>query len=504
MTRRWWPWLALALVAVPAIAWARPGGGDSYSGGGGHGGGGGGGGSGGGGGDGGAIAQLIIELIRLCIYYPKVGVPILAIVIGLVIYGAYVKHKNKDWDSGPPVALEKSVKDLGALTRVDPDFSRIVFEDFAFRLYAAAHHARGAGKLDELGPYLAPAARQALATRKPTGVPVTGVVIGAMRTFRVDVPDADAIEDGTETKARIGLDFEANYSVGPPGQQRKLFAVESWLLSRAVTARTKPPMPARTFPCPNCGAPWQDADASRTQKCSYCGEIVDNGRFDWQVEQIVLRHEKGGLPSLAEDVEERGTDLPTYKQPGVEAQLNALAAADPTVVPQSIMARLHYIYRVVNDTWTAGDLGPARGVLSDGLADYFQYWLDAYKQQGLRNVLEGMHLTGQEVAKLTRDRYYDAITIRIWGSGKDYVISTADGSHVRGSRRRERKYSEYWTLIRSAARRGATKTDGTCANCGAPLIVTMAGACNHCGVHVTSGEFDWVLSKIEQDDSYRG
>jgi hypothetical protein len=32
----------------------------------------------------------------------------------------------------------------------------------------------------------------------------------------------------------------------------------------------------------------------------------------------------------------------------------------------------------------------------------------------------------------------------------------------------------------------------------------MAGTCDHCGAHVTGGEFDWVLSKIEQDDSYRG
>ena len=107
-------------------------------------------------------------------------------------------------------------------------------------------------------------------------------------------------------------------------------------------------------------------------------------------------------------------------------------------------------------------------------------------------------------AKLVRDKQFDALTIRIWGTGKDYVIKTADGSHVRGSKHRERKYSEYWTLIRSAARKGPPKADGACSNCGAPLTVTAAGACGHCGTHVTSGEFDWVLSKIEQDDSYRG
>ncbi len=32
----------------------------------------------------------------------------------------------------------------------------------------------------------------------------------------------------------------------------------------------------------------------------------------------------------------------------------------------------------------------------------------------------------------------------------------------------------------------------------------MAGNCEFCQAHITSGEFDWVLSKIEQDESYLG
>jgi hypothetical protein len=32
----------------------------------------------------------------------------------------------------------------------------------------------------------------------------------------------------------------------------------------------------------------------------------------------------------------------------------------------------------------------------------------------------------------------------------------------------------------------------------------MAGACEYCGAHLTRGEFDWVLSKIEQDEAYTG
>jgi ferredoxin len=32
----------------------------------------------------------------------------------------------------------------------------------------------------------------------------------------------------------------------------------------------------------------------------------------------------------------------------------------------------------------------------------------------------------------------------------------------------------------------------------------MAGNCAYCHVKVTAGEFDWVLSRIEQDESYSG
>ena len=323
-----------------------------------------------------------------------------------------------------------------------------------------------------------------------------------MRTYQVTLPTGDDLEAGAAV-VQVGLEFEANYSVGS-GDGGKRFAVERWLVRRAAAVRTKPPGRDRSFPCPNCGAPWQTADAAGTQRCASCGEVVDNGRFDWQVVEIGLRHERSNLPSLAEDTPERGTDLPTYRDDHLDQRWLQLTAEDPAIAEASIIARLHHVYRVVNDAWTANDLGPARAVVSDGLADYLQYWLDAYKKQGLRNVLEDMRITHQVPAKLIRDKHFDALTIRIWGTGKDYVIKTADGSHVRGSKHRERKYSEYWTLIRSAARKGPPKADGACSNCGAPLTVTAAGACAHCGTHVTAGEFDWVLSKIEQDDSYRG
>lgn len=495
------------LVGV-LLAALRPGGGDSYSGGGGHdsGGGGGGydgGGGGGGGGDGAVIGELIFQLIRLCFYYPKVGLPLLAIVIGIVVYGWWQKQKNKDWDSGPPVALEWS-SSLDDLRRVDPDFSQVLFEDFVFRLYASAHLARGLGILDRMAPYISVDARAALAGRSPPGTPVESVVIGAMRTYRVDLPPmAESAEANAGAMVTVGIEFEANYTTGKPTERTTWYVVENWTLQRRHDVRTRPPKD-KNFPCPNCGAPWQGADSESSQRCAYCGEVVDNGRFDWQLCGVRVKHERAQPPTLTNEVPERGTDLATYVQPGLDAHWMRLLHDDPQLSDASLIARLHHIYRLLNDSWTAGDLAPARGVLSDGLFDYLKYWMTAYAQQGLRNVLEGMELTHQAPAKVVRDRWYDAVTIRIWGTGRDYVVRVPGGELVRGSRGRNRDYSEYWTLIRSAARRGPTTNDARCNNCGAPLIVTAAGGCSSCGAHVTAGEFDWVLSKIEQDDSYRG
>jgi hypothetical protein len=130
--------------------------------------------------------------------------------------------------------------------------------------------------------------------------------------------------------------------------------------------------------------------------------------------------------------------------------------------------------------------------------------VQAYVKENLVNKMVDAHLTQPPViAKVMRDKWYDAVTVRFWATGKDFVVDTKTDKVVRGSKSSDRDYSEYWTLIRSSARKGAPKTEPVCSNCGAPLKITMAGTCEFCNAHLAAGEFDWVLSKIEQDDTYR-
>jgi hypothetical protein len=161
------------------------------------------------------------------------------------------------------------------------------------------------------------------------------------------------------------------------------------------------------------------------------------------------------------------------------------------------------IFSEFQTAWSGRDLAAMRPFLSDSLFQTQAYWVEAYKQQRLRNVTERARITGLEIAKVGADRFYDSITVRLWATGLDYTVSD-DGKVVSGNRGRERAYSEYWTLIRGSGRSAPTHTDKSCSNCGAPLQINMAGYCEYCKAKVTSGEFDWVLSKIEQDESYQG
>ena len=106
--------------------------------------------------------------------------------------------------------------------------------------------------------------------------------------------------------------------------------------------------------------------------------------------------------------------------------------------------------------------------------------------------------------KIKEDAFYNAITLRIFAQGYDYTVDQT-GRVVSGSNNNLRRWSEYWTFIRNREAKPAhARADLNCPNCAAPLKVSATGICEFCGGKISSGEFDWVLSKIEQDESYAG
>ncbi|HUE82280.1 MAG TPA: Tim44-like domain-containing protein [Pyrinomonadaceae bacterium] len=496
-------WVLVFLIAIqPKEILARVGGGQSYGGGNG----------GGGDGDAGAIIWIIFELVRLLIYltieYPMIGIPLDIIVLGGVIY--YFSRASRSTREGyTSLSLPSTTADAGQrrggfarefehLRRFDPNFSEIVFTDFCYALYGKAQNARadGANALDLFSPYLSGAARNALLQRNPAGLAeVKGVIVGAMQ-----IADVSGLESPV---VRIGIMFEANYTeqLKSGATDMTYYVRERWDLERRRDVLSPTPAEATALHCPRCGAALQ---RDTIGACAFCGAKIDSGEFQWYVRSIVLLNRESRGPLLTSDVPEVGTNYPSVVQPGFASVRAEFEKSHPEFSWEKFQERVRLIFNELQAAWSSLNWERARPHETDSIFQMHQYWIDAYKRQGLRNVVDQCAITAIQPVKIKEDAFYNSITLRIWAQGYDYT-QRADGTVVSGSKTNLRRWSEYWTFIRNRnAQPLPARVDLNCPNCGAPLKVNVTGICEFCGGKVTSGEFDWVLSRIEQDESYTG
>ena len=174
--------LLAALLAIATIALARVGGGESYSGGSSSSSSG----SSSGSGDyssgsssgssssgGGSPAPLGAAGCFLMLFFLLLMIVFFAIAISIGSPGVTTMVRTPPSARGGP---------LEALRAFDPNFSRIVFDDFCYSLYTRVHEARGRGELLRYAPYLAADVRRQLLARNPANLTeVKGIVIGGFQ-----------------------------------------------------------------------------------------------------------------------------------------------------------------------------------------------------------------------------------------------------------------------------------------------------------------------------------
>jgi Tim44-like domain len=541
--------LILFILLIAVRAWARPGGGSSFSGG-----------SGGGGGgsssDDDFILELVLVLVQIAIDYPQVGLPLIGVVIlffvvtrmmesdtgrillvvlgvtvlaglcawkphlGIGVVGAVVigvgivaligstKKKPAEWSStkkaGPTHSIEaartleaapvarrttsSARRTLESLRKVDPEFSLVVLEDFLDALYAEVQVARGQQQLGRWSGYLASEARASLEDASLAAV--EDVIVGAMRLCTADLRN---------DRVTLDVEYEANRSERKKdGGAHHYYVLERWSFSRKAGARSRPPDKARVFGCPNCGAALESIAGGM---CTYCKQNVDTGEKDWLVESVqALRKETRG-PILTEQAPEAGTDAPTVVDEDLTENLSQLMQKDPQFSQAQLAQRIKLVFETLQVAWSTRDWLKARPFLSDRLWSAQNYWVEAYKRAHLRNVNAETAIERVQLARVGSDKHFDSVTVRLYAHGLDYTVDESD-KLVCGSQSQTRRYSEYWTFIRGAGARGPAHSEPKCPNCGGELKVTMAGNCEFCKARVTLGEFDWVLSRIEQDEVY--
>jgi predicted lipid-binding transport protein (Tim44 family) len=190
--------------------------------------------------------------------------------------------------------------------------------------------------------------------------------------------------------------------------------------------------------------------------------------------------------------------------PPVEDGMAAIKAHDPDFDEDRFLADVQRSFFTVEEAWTELEPDMSRQVMADGLWQQHKVQIENYQRNGTRNVLDGLAVGKVTVLGASSDQTFDTITVRILAACADYDVATADGKDgkvVRGNKHDMSQFEEDWIFQRSA--KATTKGAGgtmqkKCPNCGAPLDVDLAGICKFCRAPVMSGDYDWVLTRIDQ------
>jgi len=459
--------------------------------------------SGGGGGEG------IWFLVHLVIRYPKVGLPIAVIVIA---YYFFVKSRNPEPRTPystiqqplPVLLLDSAQRDrlTEQLRQDDKNFSMPLFLDFAQLLFTNTLSFAGKREIQKMKPYLSGSTRSHLAQYFANSDEIRDIVIGSCTVTGIDLSG--------ESENMITLNFEANYTItesnrSQPSQKphtSTYYLRSAWTLARKKGVVSKGPGEVNKIGCTSCGAPLGD---SPDGKCSYCGHDPRQGEITWYVSGLAFIDRTRKSPDISGGyAEERGTSLPTRYQPGLTDKKADFISRYPDFNENQFYDTAGTIFKKLQEAWTNLKWETIRPYETDSLFQSHLYWINLYKKERMRNVLKDIDISNIQLVKIQSDLFYDALTVRIHASMIDYT-ETQSGNHVGGNTRHPRRFTEYWTFIR---RTGTTPKEATteagCPNCGNPLKVGMIGKCEYCDSKITNGDFSWVLSQIEQDESYTG
>ncbi|NCG19571.1 MAG: TIM44-like domain-containing protein [Rhodobacterales bacterium] len=487
------PWLLVlvTLVLVASSAEARVGGGQSFSGG------------GGGGGGGGGDVELILLLIELVIRYPQVGVPLLIIFLGFLGVRHFLEHylgpkkhvMRTNAASVQSRTTARRTRGYQLLRDADTGFSVPVLLDFVVLLHRRSLQAVTTGEWNPLTAFVDQRARKQLALNHPGIQEISEVVVGGIQV-------KDIQRRGRYH--RLHIDLTSTRLERTPGGERRVLVRESWTFRRLVNAISLAPEETLRMGCPSCGAA---LDTTVMGACPNCDTPISAGQLQWQATEVsVLGRTRVNPPevSIWNGSDEPSVLYPTVQDPHLPAAMRALQARHPDFEAVAFGKRVKDIYLGVQQAWSDGRWQNTRPWVTDPMWQSLRFWMEEYTANGLRNQLTDVKLNRLVIVQVQVDAWYESITVRIWGEMKDSVVERT-GTVVGGNDKITRNFSEYWTFLRASGTGGAIHDAHQCPSCGAPNDnIGQAGVCGYCDAKITSGRFDWVLSRIDQCEAYNG
>jgi hypothetical protein len=462
-----------ALLLPTTLALARAGGGEGFSDGGG--------GGGGGGHGAGGLIYLIYMLIRLIIFYPVIGIPVLILIILFVFYankqGTTAYQSSVLRRGGAVIENERKSSIIEQLRQHDPTFDESAFCNRVQTAFTKIQSAWCAQKLSDVQLFLSDgvAERFALqfAEQRDQGYrdQMDGLGIDDVRI--ADLNCTGLFDEISVRIAAHAADYRVSLATGKwvRGYPTSQPFVEVWSFLRrrgALTDLTKPGLIEGN--CPNCGAA---VTMNQTTQCPYCHALLKSGQYDWVLAEITQ-----------ESQWERASDQAVPNLPD-------LLQSDDGFAVQALEDRASVIFWRKASADRIGKIDPLRKVAMDPLCEKYTPMLKPPRRFIADCAVGGVHMISFLPAGASDPM--DRILVQIRWSG---TLTSVDAS---GQATRQNPLVQTSLLV--LARKPGSRTDADksitsahCPNCGAPESQSIENKCAACGTVLNDGSRNWVLA----------
>ncbi len=186
--------------------------------------------------------------------------------------------------------------------------------------------------------------------------------------------------------------------------------------------------------------------------------------------------------------------------------VNLLQKNDPAFQAEAFLVRARAAFLTAQKSWCAQELTPLRPFVSDGIYERWELQLSEERELGFRDRMEDLNIRRSGLADCRISGETEELTVFFTAQAADFRVRLTDGRPLPEADTTPHEFTEYWTFLR---RRGSPSLrdkegllEGRCPNCGSPIGINQSAQCQSCGAFLRSGEFDWVLAEITQEEVF--
>ena len=441
---------------------------------------------------------LLIDLIWLAVEYPIIGVPLLLLFVGYIVYtrshsgnGSTKKALDRMEEQQRTAVSAADVHGwVGKLKAKDPAFDLLAMFDKAKKLFLDVQVAWFRRDLRPARPFLSDASFQRLSTQLKL-LDAQGIrdaladvqlqdlqIIGLEQSEWFDTVHIRVKESVRDTDVPSHFTDDEAQAAARKAQPEPF--VEVWSFVRKPGVQTKIGEDLYQGKCPNCGAPFTGGAAN---SCESCGAIVNSGNYDWVLAEITQ-----GMEFVRNDA-------------GVEG-LAKLRQTDPALNTEMLEDRASLCFWRWIEAQSLSDPAVLSKVASPEFQARLRAEIDALSGQKRRKLFLECAVGSVQTRALQPVEGAELAHVEVRWSARQGIGPIGEKPPALPS------VPQRWvfTLSRKA---GATThaeagmATNRCPQCNAPCSDSAATACDFCGTELASGDRDWVLTDAVLWEAWR-